>query len=658
MIIDNILLNANINDIKYIPDNKNLIYKLLKNKKYEFFREICVDYFFKDKEFNSALYDAFKDGNLYFINCVLENSVEILDDNKFLDLVLYNKYFTERIVEKILDNSTDKYYTDEIYNFYKEEMAKMFSLDLDKMDKIKRVFGNSIMKDFYYFGNYDDVSNVERLFDLDDEQLDKFLNLFSTENFTIHDAENIYDALKQYQFSKKFPNIINIYSHTMNAIENDDCGELEVILNELKSVMNERFFKQFREDYKELYNLVGSNKDLLFSYVISNMKKGIYNSDIIHFITNYYIAVKRCEYRENSNMIEELELPFTFRTKDVKNFFPKEALKRNLLVGDMGIRDYIKTMMINNIDEDIVDNCISYYIGDSSFIDKDIKSNLPLLIKNVKNVLNKYYDYNEQEEFTKKCDNNLDKKPFIVEDDNNYKVLQELNIPFIIHNVLDSDSYDNLVHIIKKYKLNKIPECFNNMLEKDNYDLEWNYKTFSNFINFYPRIFNNLKKNNINTDSGIMEIFINSNMYVGEKDFYQNVLGDKSYYLIKSNPTPNSASLPFEDRINSAYEYVINSFKRVNVTVPTFNEVIKSNNGNSVRVILGNFTHEDAIVYGEKDGSCFRIGGVEDDFYDFCFTNENGFTVRIENPLTGEYISRISGFRNGNSVFLNQLRFS
>ena len=38
--------------------------------------------------------------------------------------------------------------------------------------------------------------------------------------------------------------------------------------------------------------------------------------------------------------------------------------------------------------------------------------------------------------------------------------------------------------------------------------------------------------------------------------------------------------------------------------------------------------------------------------------DENGFHVQFTDPDTGEFVSRVSGFRNGNSVFLNQLRFS
>ena len=44
--------------------------------------------------------------------------------------------------------------------------------------------------------------------------------------------------------------------------------------------------------------------------------------------------------------------------------------------------------------------------------------------------------------------------------------------------------------------------------------------------------------------------------------------------------------------------------------------------------------------------------------FNFCNINQNGFHIRFEDPNTGELISRVSGFRNGNTVFLNQLRDS
>ena len=53
-----------------------------------------------------------------------------------------------------------------------------------------------------------------------------------------------------------------------------------------------------------------------------------------------------------------------------------------------------------------------------------------------------------------------------------------------------------------------------------------------------------------------------------------------------------------------------------------------------------------------------RIGGAGDTLFDFCLSNENGFHVSLNDTTTNQFVSRVSGFRNGNTVFLNQLRSS
>ena len=77
-----------------------------------------------------------------------------------------------------------------------------------------------------------------------------------------------------------------------------------------------------------------------------------------------------------------------------------------------------------------------------------------------------------------------------------------------------------------------------------------------------------------------------------------------------------------------------------------------------LRAVVGNFTHPANLTMGERTGACMRIGGVGDSLFDFVLENKNGFHIRFEDPESGEFISRVSGFRNGNTVFLNELRYS
>jgi translation elongation factor EF-1beta len=101
----------------------------------------------------------------------------------------------------------------------------------------------------------------------------------------------------------------------------------------------------------------------------------------------------------------------------------------------------------------------------------------------------------------------------------------------------------------------------------------------------------------------------------------------------------------------------IKCYNRNRVSVPSFDENITVNN-KTINVVVGNFTNPINLTYGERTESCMRSGGDGDSLYNYCLNNDNGFHIRFTDPKTGEFISRISGFRNGNTVFLNQLRNS
>lgn len=111
-------------------------------------------------------------------------------------------------------------------------------------------------------------------------------------------------------------------------------------------------------------------------------------------------------------------------------------------------------------------------------------------------------------------------------------------------------------------------------------------------------------------------------------------------------------------RLNESIERTFKNFKRDKVAIPTFNEVLEINDNKQMRVVVGNFTHPSNLSHGERTGACMRIGGAGESLYKFCLDNNHGFHIRFEDPKTGKYISRVSGFRNGNTVFLNELRYS
>ena len=63
----------------------------------------------------------------------------------------------------------------------------------------------------------------------------------------------------------------------------------------------------------------------------------------------------------------------------------------------------------------------------------------------------------------------------------------------------------------------------------------------------------------------------------------------------------------------------------------------------------------DIFESGINTDSCFRIKGNDNDFLHYCATDKNGFAIKITDSYNN-FIGRAAGFRNGNCVYINQLR--
>ena len=61
------------------------------------------------------------------------------------------------------------------------------------------------------------------------------------------------------------------------------------------------------------------------------------------------------------------------------------------------------------------------------------------------------------------------------------------------------------------------------------------------------------------------------------------------------------------------------------------------------------------LLAGINTDACFRIDGNDNDFLHYCALDKNGFVIKITD-MKGNFMARASGFRNGNCIFINQLR--
>ena len=105
-----------------------------------------------------------------------------------------------------------------------------------------------------------------------------------------------------------------------------------------------------------------------------------------------------------------------------------------------------------------------------------------------------------------------------------------------------------------------------------------------------------------------------------------------------------------EKIINMALDLVCQMATREKSTVPYIN----GKNGNYLYSMYDS-QDEEILLSGIKTDACFRIDGNDNDFLHYCALDKNGFVIKITDTY-GNFIGRASGFRNGNGVYINQLR--
>ncbi len=105
-----------------------------------------------------------------------------------------------------------------------------------------------------------------------------------------------------------------------------------------------------------------------------------------------------------------------------------------------------------------------------------------------------------------------------------------------------------------------------------------------------------------------------------------------------------------EKIVKMATELVCWMAKRNKSTVP----YIKGTYGN-YKYSMYDSQDETILLAGINTDACFRIDGNDNDFLHYCALDKNGFVIKITDTFDN-FIGRGSGFRNGNCVFINQLR--
>ncbi len=578
------------------------------------------------------------------------------------------------ILEKMMDyikhhEELSSYYTEELYQTVKGYYIEKSDLREDSLDSIMHALGPQILR-------YIENENIIALAQQKKEMVEQLLQLFKPENYTLQDAEIIYDSLKQYSYGKKYPEIVNIFSDIKHSLEDND-GKYIQKLEELVSSMDEKFYRRMQKSYPDYLEICKKNpasflKELAFKAKEGKAEESQLAYDILHFISDYYVATKREQYRDTYQMSRDLSLIQKYDPKDLETKFMKHCMEYYPFRVDL-----IEKLKEAGISEDLAIDLLQVYLKKPILRGHDIKE-LQKQMKFFVPFAKKYFQSCYSEEYQRSHAFQVSQTQGRIKfydtlppcEIDRYQVLVSLHLGNILDTLLGEENekyFELLKSTIAKYKLLDMPACYQKFMDKEGIGISQNVNNIAGFISYFKQIYdaerkrlNATNKEDTPVSFTITRILKEGEAYGGFSKVYGHILGTENARLIMSNPGPNAAAIGLSDngRLKTAVEDTKISFQKESVTIPSFAGDIELSSGKTMYVSVGNATHPSNLTHGERTGACMRIGGAGETLFNFCLQNENGFHIRFEDSKTGEYISRVSGFRNGNTIFLNELRNS
>ncbi len=684
-------LNKLINLLKtfYNGENLNKVIKL-----YEF---IC-DVTDKKANFNVSNLNEFFTSNPVLIDMLMYYYIDtIIANHEVLKyyISLGDKYI-EKILDRVLNEEISTFYSHEVYLQLRNYLSKKYNVTLENLDLIENAFGPLIIK---YINN----ETIQNILKLPNEELTNIIKIFPNVTYTMRDAETLYDTVKQFEYSKVKSSEASLFTYFKEALQNKNEKTLNELIDKLTEYLtNSDFIKRFPK-YKDI-NFDIYLKELCAKFdgngeeVLTELKS----------IIDAYLTISREEYRKTYDIIKECGIREVIETKSnekaicigiinslndlniiyllnkiekrVQEEYKKEHGSEHNL--DFEILDLLK-FYVYGIDAPNINSikqCIKYLVKIIKEIDDQTKEKLIRKTIEISNEISKngkeQYMYHgliiEDEEEIRKAKRTIDiakniKVLHIVESSEDiYRILTGLNINALRNNVLNNDEiYKSLLQVMEKYKLHKMPLSFQSLLSSKSVNMgdvlpnlgEYISHYYLSYINHQNKL--NLEGEKKNTSLPLITILKDANVYGASSDAYSIVLTSVDARLIKANPGQLAALHKTEgnQRLEEAVTYTLCCFERDKVCIPTFNEEVPFTD-KKLRVVVGNFTNPCNVTHGERTDACMRIGGHAESLFDFALKNPHGFHIRFEDAETHEYVSRVTGFRNGNTVFLNELRHS
>lgn len=509
---------------------------------------------------------------------------------------------------------------------------------------------NNLVKFIERFGyvalRYLESDKVRSVINLDSKKFDLFLNLFRDDNLRLdNDTYNtVINAILQREFMVQCSDDYNIFARLQELINNFSFVELEKEILNMADVTNiKKMLLKYNLDINEfLEKLVNGDKGML---------------DILHEITNQYIMGKREFYvKERMKTVnDELDL----NKKYEKNFIKKkwiattsfeDILGAIICISDNGLTEE-QLFLKNNLD--ILEMIIKFKKGSSGYV---LEEKYKKYLKVFDSLLDILYESDNLKDPTNDPNAKYVYSAKNIELYTLIDFISELDINKIDKFLLSDETLlSSLDEILSKYKFLGWGITFSAL--KDSADFDFSNSSLVGLFDYFYKINSEV----MNTDDkkfSLTKGISLANCYASSSSKYGLLFGEDVFKLIAANEGKNKASMIRYKRLQLAVEHLKGMYNREFIPVPPMDRDIEIDNGKKINVVVGNITSMNNLVLGEMTNSCMRIGGAFYDFYKECLEGTAGFNIVFTEPETNKFISRVSGIRNGNTLFLNELRSS
>ena len=533
---------------------------------------------------------------------------------------------------------------------------------------------------------------INKLIYIEPKELDKIFKVFNASKYDIVPNNIAYDnivvSIINYEFAKKYPNIVDIFTVFSTILINMTNEEFNQFINGTYSGELSNNLIDITSDLVKYLDLDDEEVNDFLSALIERRNS---NDEKLRKYCRRYLKKKEKEYLElnGKDKLSDIGIPKLFDRNDSVNklynylqenisykefdMYRRKFIK-NLDYESFNSKSFIEILNMNKTEYDIIlsiteeeYNLIVFSIRNKTKPDDLVKKKFALFKRFLKVNANYKFENENVTELLYSLDAKLESL-IVLKDIDVINVLKEMDVELFLDTIgKDSRLLDNITGVFERFFLGRLPDQFTSYFESLGFRIPGGINNVGQFITKYYNFLKQKERLLANAGTKVenlgdinfffVELIQKISKANAETFEIKRLVGGKEYDDFAADPMNNSSRINRSDRENKLVLLLDFLYTLDKVTIPSKDEILTINN-KSINIIVGNRTNSSNICHGERTGACMRVGGVGEGLFLKCLTDKNWFHIRFEDPVTHEYISRVSGFRNGNTVYLNQLRYS